>query len=52
MTAVVSAISDVVSVVGEVFTVMTSNALLTFFLAGSVLGVGVAIFRKIRGAAK
>jgi len=52
MTAVTGAISEVVTVIGEVFTALTGNALLVFFLAASVLGVGIGMFKRLRGAAK
>ena len=51
MTAITAAISDVVSVTGEVFTAITSNALLVFFLAASVLGVGIRMFIKLKDTA-
>lgn len=40
------------TLMGKVWTLMTSNALLTLFLAVSLLGVGVAVFRMIKRAAR
>lgn len=52
MTAILAGITDVTTVVGDVFTVMTANAYTTFLLAGSVIGVGIGIFKLVKGAAK
>ena len=52
MSAITGAIADVVTVIGEVFTALTGNALLVFFLAAGLLGVGIGMFKKLRSAAK
>lgn len=52
MEAVITAISSVTTVVGNVFTVMTGNAYLTFLLAASCVGVGISIFRRVKGASR
>ena len=52
MTAIITGISDVVSVVGEVFTVMVGNPLLVFFIGVGVLGSGIGLFSRLRGATK
>ena len=49
---VTGAISNVVDVVGQIFTVMTGNAYLVFFMAAGLLGVGIGIFKRLKGAAK
>ena len=49
---VTTAMSTVVTVMGEVWEVMTANPLLVVFLASSLLGVGIKMFRKVKGAAK
>ena len=49
---VTGAISNVVDVVGQVFTVMTGNAYLVFFMAAGLLGVGIGIFKRLKGATK
>lgn len=41
-----------VTLTGEVWELMTSNALLTLFLAVSLISVGVSVFRMIKSAAK
>jgi hypothetical protein len=43
--------STLSTLMGTVWTMMTSNPLLTLFLAVGLLGVGVAVFRMIKGAA-
>ena len=45
-----SAVSTVGEMVSEVFTMITSNPLLCVFVAASLIGVGIAVFRKIKGA--
>lgn len=42
----------VTSLMGEVWTLMTSNPLLTLFLAVSLISVGVSVFRRIKRAAR
>ena len=49
---VTTAMSTVVTVMGEVWEVMTANPLLVVFLAASLFGIGIRIFRKVKGAAK
>lgn len=49
---VTGAISSVVDVVGQIFTVMTGNAYLVFFMAAGLLGVGITIFKRLKGAAR
>ena len=43
--------STVTDLVGNVWTLMTSNPLLLTFLCVSLLGVGIGVFRMIKGAA-
>ena len=52
MATVISAIDDVVSVVGTVFTAIIGNPLLVFFLAVSLLGAGIGIFMGLKNAAR
>ena len=49
---IITGMGSLVEVMGEVWNVMTSNPLLVVFLAGSLFGVGIRIFRKIKSAAK
>ena len=51
MAAIISGISDVVTVLGTAFTAMTANDLLVFFISASVLGVGIGVFKRLRRAA-
>lgn len=52
MESITGGMSTITTIVGDVFTLMTSNPLLCVFLAASLVGVGIAIFRKIKGAAR
>jgi len=44
--------STITTLVNSVWTLMTSNPLLTTFLCVSLLSVGIAVFRKIKGSSK
>lgn len=52
VSAVTTAMSTIVTVMGQVWEVMVSNPILVVFLAASLLAVGIRLFRKIKGAAK
>lgn len=52
MEGIIAGISNVSTVVGDVFTVMTGNDYLKFLLAASCVGVGIAVFRKVKGASR
>ena len=52
MSAVLGAFDTVTSLMNSVWTLMTSNPLLTLFLAAGLLTIGVGAFRKIKAAAK
>lgn len=49
---IITAMGSLVDVMGEVWSVMTSNPLLLAFLAASLFGVGIRVFRKVKGAAR
>ena len=50
--AVTAAIPNLTTLMTNVWTLMTSNELLTLFLASSLLGVGVGVFRLIKRTAR
>ena len=52
MAAVLASTETITSLVSSVWTLMTSNPLLTLFLGVSLLGVGVGVFRMIKSAAR
>lgn len=52
MPAVLGAFDTVVSLMNKVWELMTSNPLLTLFLAAGLLTIGVRVFRQIKRAAK
>ena len=47
-----SAMDTVVQLMSKVWELMTSNPLLTLFLAAGLLTIGVRVFRQIKRAAK
>lgn len=52
MSAVISAVDTISSLVGKVWDLMTANPVLTVFVAAGLLGVGVTVFGLIKGAAR
>ena len=46
--AITAAVSDVFTLMGTCFSSITGNGILTLFLAGSLIGVGVGAFAKLR----
>lgn len=52
MDAILASTSTLTTLVGDVFELMTANPLLTLFLAASVIGLGISVFKSIKGAAK
>lgn len=50
MESIIAGISNVTTVVSDVFGVMTGNPYLVFLLAASCVGVGIGVFCKVRGA--
>ena len=52
METILAASETLTSVVGTVFTLITGNPLLSVFCAGSLIGVGVAVYKRVKGAAR
>ena len=52
LTPIITAMGDLVDVVGEVWDVMVSNPLFLTFLGASLFSVGIWIFKKVKRAAK
>lgn len=52
MDAVLGSMDTLVDLVGDVWTLMTSNPLLTLFLAVGLIAVGVSVFRMIKNASR
>ena len=52
MDAVIAAMDTVTQLMWSVWELMTSNPLLSLFLAASLLGVGVGVFRRIKRASR
>ena len=50
--AILAQIANITTVVGNVFTLITSNAYLCFFAAVGLIVAAVKIFRKLKKAAK
>ena len=51
MEAVTAAMSTVTTLVGNVFEMITSNALLAVFCAAGLIGVGIGVYKKVKRAA-
>ena len=52
METILAGTSTLSTLVGEVFTLLTANPLLTLFLAASLIGLGLSLFRKLKRTAK
>jgi hypothetical protein len=52
MEAILAGTSTLATLVGEVFTLLTANPLLTLFLASSLIGLGLGLFRKLKRTAR
>ena len=52
MAAITGSVSTVTQMVGEVFNMITGNPLLSVFVAASLIGVGISVFRRIKGASR
>ena len=52
MSAVMSAVDTITQLMGKVWDPLTSNPLLTLFVAASLLPVGIALFTSLRNAAR
>lgn len=46
-TSITSGMSTLTSIVSSVWTTMTGNPLVMVFVAGSLLGVGIGVIRKL-----
>ena len=51
MTNILDQISNITTLVGDVFTLITGNAYLCFFAAAALVGVAVHVFKIIKSAA-
>ena len=49
---IITGMGSLVDIMEQVFAIMVSNPLLVVFLSGSLLTVGIRIFRKIKSAAR
>lgn len=52
MTAVLGAVDTITSLLGNVWELLTSNPLLTLFVAAGLLPVGIGLFTSLRNAAR
>lgn len=50
--AILDQITNLTTVVGNVFTIITSNAYLAYFAAVGLVVAGIKIFKKLKKAAK
>lgn len=51
-TALTGAVKTVTSLVTSVFDIVVSNELLLIFAAAALVGVGVGVFKKLKGVAR
>jgi hypothetical protein len=51
MTNILDQITNITTLVGDVFTLITGNAYLCFFAAAALVGVAVHVFKNIKSAA-
>lgn len=52
MDAILAQLNNLTTVMGDVFTLITSNAYLAFFAAVGLIAAGVHVFRLVKGAAR
>lgn len=52
MSAIMTAMTDVISLVSKCFDVMVGNPVLLFFVAAGLVPVGFEIFRSAKNAAR
>lgn len=52
MSAVMGSVDTIIELSGKVWELLTSNPLLTLFVAASLLPVGIALFTSLRNAAR
>lgn len=52
MEGILTATATVTTLVGDVFSLMTGNAMLVVFLAASMLGVGISMFKRVKRASR
>ena len=51
MTNILAQLTNITTLVGDVFSIITGNAYLCFFAAAALVGVAVHIFKVIKSAA-
>ena len=51
MDNILAQVTNITTLVGDVFTLITGNAYLCFFVAAALVGVAVHVFKIIKGAA-
>lgn len=51
MENILAQVTNITTLVGDVFTLITGNAYLCFFAAAALVGVAVHVFKIIKGAA-
>lgn len=52
MTEILAQVSNLTTVVGNVFTIITGNAYLAYFAAVGVVVAGIRIFKRLKRAAR
>lgn len=49
MEGVTTAVASIMDIVGEVVTTITGTPILMIFLASAIVGIGVGVFKKLKG---
>ena len=52
LATVLAGTSTITTLVGDVFDMIVSNPLLCIFVAASLIGVGISVFKRIKGASR
>lgn len=52
VSTVITAAGDVLTMAGTIVDTITGNSVLCFMLGASFVGIGIAVFRKLKGVAK
>ena len=52
MDAVITSAGQVLELTGTILTTITNNPVLSFFLASSFVGIGIAVFGKLKRVAR
>lgn len=52
MEAITTGVTTITTIIGDVFTIITSNALLATFAGAGLLSAGIGLFAKLKSSAR